>query len=227
MAKWAVGAIVLIVLMLALAGTVSAHVTVSPSETTQGAYEIFTVRVPTEEQSETTTIELLFPEGVEISRVLPQPGWSYSFGNDADGGNASIVWTAEGAGLKEGEFGEFKLQGKVADDVQELVWKAVQTYANGSVVEWVGEAGAKTPASVTRVLPGTGGEDHHSAEGVQQAHGITEGRGTSLDNSGTSNSGERLLESTAFYISLAALSTGVIALLLALRINNRQHTVLK
>ncbi|WP_127531020.1 YcnI family copper-binding membrane protein [Paenibacillus kobensis] len=222
MAKWTAGAIVLLVLMLALAGTVSAHVSVSPNETKQGAYEVFTVRVPTEQQSETTRIELLFPEGVAISRVLPQPGWSYAFSTDAEGGKSSIVWTAEGAGLKDGEFGEFKLQGKVADDAQQLVWKAVQTYANGSVVEWAGGAEAETPASITAVLPGTGEADHHGAAAVSQPHASAESGG----GSGITSSSSGLLQSPAFYVSVAALSAGVLALFLTLRIYDRKQTAL-
>ncbi|MFB9330010.1 YcnI family protein [Paenibacillus aurantiacus] len=216
MAKWGVGAIVAIALMLMLAGTVSAHVTVLPNETTQGAYEVFTVRVPTELESETTKVELLFPEGVEISRVQPLAGWRYAFGGDADGAKSSIVWTAEGAGLKLGEFGEFKLQGKVADDAQELVWKAIQSYANGSVVEWAGEADAQTPASVTKVLAGSGEAGHHGAAGDHHA-GATTGSETA--------SSDGLLTSPLFYLSLAALGAGLVALSLALGLRRSKQLV--
>ncbi|WP_245946776.1 YcnI family protein [Paenibacillus cellulosilyticus] len=219
--KWTVGAVVLFALILALAGTASAHVTVSPNETTQGAYEVFTVRVPTELESETTKVELLFPDGVAISRVQPLSGWSYVYGNDSNGAKTSIVWTAEGAGLKDGEFAEFKLQGKVGDDAQELVWKAVQTYANGTVVEWAGGAEAETPASVTKVLPGTGEADHHGAAVAQQEHE----EHVSVESGGGSNDiNDSLLRSSAFYISLAALLIGVIALLLTQRSRGSKHT---
>ncbi|WP_312859716.1 DUF1775 domain-containing protein [Peribacillus huizhouensis] len=43
------------------------------------------------------------------------------------------------------------MQGKVADDSKEIVWKAYQTYQDGSVVEWVGAPDAEKPASVTVV----------------------------------------------------------------------------
>ncbi|MFC4099748.1 YcnI family copper-binding membrane protein [Paenibacillus xanthanilyticus] len=214
MAKWGVGAIVAFALMVLLAGTASAHVTVLPNETTRGAYEVFTVRVPTELESETTKVELLFPEGVEISRVQPLGGWSYTFGTETDGSKSSIVWTAEGAGLKNGEFGEFKLQGKVADDAQELVWKAVQTYANGSVVEWAGEADAETPASVTQVLEGTGEAGHHGASGDRHPAGSSESASAGSDG---------LLKSPLFYLSLAALGAGLVALSLALGLRRRKQ----
>lgn len=43
----------------------SAHVTVQPKVTTQGKYEVFTVRVPSEkEDSPTTKVEVKFPDGV-------------------------------------------------------------------------------------------------------------------------------------------------------------------
>ncbi|WP_337099491.1 YcnI family copper-binding membrane protein [Paenibacillus sp. YIM B09110] len=199
-------AIIAVLWLTLFAGTASAHVTVSPAETTQGSYEVFTVRVPTEKESATTKVEVLFPDSVSISRVQPQAGWSYRFDTNADGNHTAIVWMTEGEGLKDGEFGEFKLQGKVSDDAKELVWKAFQTYADGSVVEWIGGAEADTPASVTKVLPGTGSDGHHAS-----------GAGHVLASSSPNSGYEGWLSSSAFYVALAALAAGVVALSLTLR----------
>ena len=49
------------------------------------------------------------------------------------------------------------MQGKVDDQAKELVWKAYQTYQDGSLVEWVGAADADKPASVTKVNPAVAG----------------------------------------------------------------------
>ncbi|RXZ83170.1 DUF1775 domain-containing protein [Paenibacillaceae bacterium] len=212
MAKYSVGTALFLTLLLVFTGTASAHVTVAPAETTQGAYEIFTVRVPTEKESATTKVELIFPEDVAISRVQPLPGWQYEFGSNAEGNKSSIVWTADGPGLANGEFGEFKLQGKVADDAKELVWKAVQTYADGSIVEWTGGAEAETPASVTKVASSTGAAGHQAADTGHHAAATSSGSSGSNDSSVTS-----LLGGPAFYVSLVALIAGIIALSISLR----------
>ncbi|GGG74097.1 YcnI family copper-binding membrane protein [Paenibacillus radicis (ex Gao et al. 2016)] len=197
-----------LLLFLLIAGTVSAHVTVLPAETTQGSYEVFTVRVPTEQPSATTKVEVQFPDSVSISRVQPQSGWSYVFGKNADGDNTSIIWTAEGAGLAEGEFGEFKVQGKVADDAAQLVWIAHQTYADGTVVEWSGGEDAETPASVTVVHPGAGEGNHHGAAAASHQPAAEVGAGNS-----------NWLASPALYVSIAALGAGLFSLLLTRRRN--------
>ena len=67
-------------------------------------------------------------------------------------------------GLSSTEFGQFLIQGKVDDQAKELVWKAYQTYQDGSLVEWVGAADADKPASVTKVNPAIAGStDSHGA----------------------------------------------------------------
>lgn len=149
---------------LLFAQAASAHVTVLPKETTQNTYEKFTVRVPTEKDIPTTRIELKIPAEVSISRLAPKPGWSYELVKDSAGKIASIVWKADGEGLSPTEFGEFDIQGKVAENATQIVWKAYQTYKDGSVVEWTGAPDAKTPASITVVKAkpaGSAAEDSH------------------------------------------------------------------
>jgi uncharacterized protein YcnI len=147
-----------LILMLAafslFAGIASAHVTVLPKETTQGSYEMFTVRVPSENDTvPTTQVKVEFPSDVNISRFEPKPGWKYEIEKDASDKITSVTWTTEGEGLSATEFGLFYMQGKVADEATEIVFKAYQTYQDGSVVEWVGAPDAQKPASVTTVNP--------------------------------------------------------------------------
>ena len=68
------------------AGIASAHVTVLPEETTQGSYEMFTVRVPSENETvPTTQVKVEFPSEVNISRFEPKPGWKYEIEKDSSG----------------------------------------------------------------------------------------------------------------------------------------------
>ena len=140
---------VFVVAFFAFAATISAHVTVSPEKVEQGAYEIFSVKVPTEGEQPTTKVMVKAPDGVNISRVAPMFDWSYEMEKSEDGKVTSITWTANGEGLLPGEFTQFNMQGKVGEDATSLEWKAYQTYADGKVVEWVGAEGADKPASLS------------------------------------------------------------------------------
>lgn len=186
-------------------GIASAHVTVQPNETTQGKYEVFTVRVPSEsEESPTTKVEVKFPEGVSVSRFEPEPGWKYELQKDATDKITGVIWTAEGEGLSPTEFIQFNFQGKVGDQATELTWKAYQTYKDGSVVEWVGADGSEKPASVTLVNPKTPGEasDSHGAV-VVSAQKAEEPKEPS--------------SSLPLYLSIAALVAGLLSVAISLK----------
>jgi uncharacterized protein YcnI len=148
--------------LLAFAGTASAHVTVWPKETTTGAYEKYTVRVPVEKDINTTKVRLEFPAGFTMSTVQPIANWRYELEKDSEQRITAVTWTATGEGIKAHEFMEFAFVGKNPKETGTLAWKAYQTYADGSVVEWTGEPGTDTPASVTTIKQGA--DDHgHSA----------------------------------------------------------------
>lgn len=200
------------VLMLMLSGVASAHVTVWPKTTTQGAYEVFTVRVPSEKKDvETLKVQVKVPDGAEVSRYEPLPGWKVSLEKDASGKIVSLTWTADqGQGLTAEQFNEFKMSAKVAADAKELSWKAYQTYSDNSVVEWIGAPDADYPASVTMVGAGTGEGDGH---GHGDGHGSADSHASagSDDEEAEASDGNPL----PLYLSIAALALGVIALIAA------------
>ncbi|RTE11676.1 YcnI family protein [Paenibacillus whitsoniae] len=157
----------LMIVSMLVAGLASAHVVVYPKETTQGTYEVFTVRVPTEKDVPTTKVEVKFPAEVAVSRFEPKTGWKYDIAKDSAGKITGVTWTATGEGLSSTEFGDFNFQGKVGDTATQIVWKAYQTYKDGSVVEWVGANGSDKPASVTTVKAKAGA--------TTDSHGMTTG----------------------------------------------------
>lgn len=159
--KKALSAITLVAALALLSGTASAHVSVYPKESTAGSYEKYTVRVPVEKDINTTKVRIEFPQGVKVGTVMPIAGWTYEWEQDADGRNTALTWTATAGGIKAHEFTEFAFSGKNPDDASELAWKAYQTYADGTVVEWTGDKESKTPASVTALKPKAAGDDHH------------------------------------------------------------------
>ena len=184
-------------------GIASAHVTVQPKETTQGKYEVFTVRVPSEkEDSPTTQVEVKFPDGVSVSRFEPKPGWKYELQKDTTGKITGVTWTTEGEGLSPTEFTQFTFQGKVGDQASELSWKAYQTYKDGEVVEWVGAEGSEKPASVTLVNPKTEATDSHG-----------------VPASATSPQPEQTNEQSSLplYLSIVALIAGLLALAISFK----------
>jgi len=192
--------------LLAFASAASAHVTVRPNEVKQGAYEVFTVRVPSEtEGTETISVKVAIPDGVSVTRFEPKPGWTYELERNAEDVVTAVTWQAEGAGLSITEFTEFRMSGRVADDAEELVWKAYQTYADGSVAEWIGapNTDADKPASLTTVLPGTGGD----------ANGHDTGASPAADEAQADNNGGGSL---TLILAIAALAIAVLSLVIVL-----------
>lgn len=175
---------------------VEAHVTVSPDESTTNAYEKYAVRVPVEKEINTTKVKLQVPEGITIASVMPMPAWDYKVEKDNDGLIKSVTWTAIDEGIKPGEFMEFSFIGANPSEAGEISWKALQTYEDGSVVEWVGPPDAEKPASVTKI-----------AEANEAApHG---------DNANESTQGEDEHESTSDSNNWIPIGISIVALLIA------------
>lgn len=199
------GAVLLMISVL-FAGIASAHVTVFPKEATQGSYEKFAVRVPNEKDIPTVKVEVKFAlDSVAVSRFEPKAGWTYELAKDADGKITGVTWKTTGEGLSATEFGEFNMQGKVADNATQIVWKAYQTYKDGTIVEWTGAEGSKTPASVTKVNPKPAAaptDSHGNTAGQAAGHAEAEG-----------SAGE---SKTSLYLSIAAVVLGAAALIVSL-----------
>ena len=195
----------LLLFSILTAGIADAHVVVYPQEATQGTYEKFTVRVPTEKDIPTVKVEVRFAaDAVMVSRLEPKPGWTYSLTKDASNKITGVTWTSTGEGLSSTEFGDFNMLAKVADNAGQIVWKAYQTYKDGSVVEWVGAADSDKPASITVVKPkpASTATDSHGNTNVKDAAG-QEGAAA-----GSSNA--------PLYLSIAAVALSAASLLVSL-----------
>jgi uncharacterized protein YcnI len=202
-----IGAITLFV------GVASAHVTVQPQETSQGSYEFFTVRVPSEKEDvQTTKVEVKFPEEVNITRFETKPGWTYEVQKDDTGKITSATWTTEGEGLTGSEFVQFTMQGKVGDEATEIKWKAYQTYSDGSVVEWVGAPDADKPASVTTVNPADGSGHGHAGASADSSNDHSAAGDLTNDVEAKTATGN-----VPLYLSIAALIAGLLALAISFR----------
>ncbi|MBP1993550.1 YcnI family copper-binding membrane protein [Paenibacillus eucommiae] len=203
--KMMMNCVILMIGSILFAGIASAHVVVYPTQTTQGSYEKFTVRVPSEEEGTSTVkVEVRFQvDAVSILRFEPKPGWTYEVAKDAENKITGVTWTSEGDGLARIEFGEFSMQGKVADAATQIEWKAYQTYKNGTVVEWTGAEGSQKPSSITLVqakAAGTSVDSHGQSTTVDEKN--SEGDGSSSQ--------------TALYLSIAAVVLGALALIVSI-----------
>lgn len=132
------------------ATVVDAHVTVWPMESRAGAAERYTVRVPTEGQVTTTSVELEVPEGVTVSGVLVGAGYTY----EARREGSRIVVVTWKQDIKPGEYGEFVFFAR-NPNASQIAWKTRQRFADGTSADWVGVEGDRRPASVTKLTSAT------------------------------------------------------------------------
>jgi uncharacterized protein YcnI len=130
----------------------SAHVTVSPPALPKGTSDVvLTFRVPNESTTASVVgLKVQFPLAHPIVLVNPEAGsgWQVNETKSAlpkpittDDGTFTTV-TSEidwsGGTIGVGQFGEFNVLAQgIPSDTDQLVFKAIQTYSDGSVVSWI------------------------------------------------------------------------------------------
>jgi uncharacterized protein YcnI len=152
----ALGAALLTALVVVSAAM--AHAKVSPPIVQKGTDNVFTVAVPTEgESATTTTVELTVPEGFGIDAVMPAPGWQLATQKTGSGENADITKiTWSGGNLPSEEATNFEFVGG-ADSAKSYTFGIRQTYSDGKVVDWSGPESSDTPAAVVEAKSSLGG----------------------------------------------------------------------
>ena len=132
--------------MLLAASVVNAHVTVLPRESHAGMEQRYTVRVPTEGQIATTSVELEVPAGVVVTQVVAGEGYTFDTRKEGDR-IVAITWTKEIPPKQSAEFAFIARNPNAA----EIAWKARQRFSDGTSADWVGVQGDRRPASVTKL----------------------------------------------------------------------------
>jgi periplasmic copper chaperone A len=155
-----VGAIV-----CALAAPAWAHVTVDPPSAPKGGTVKLSFLAPNEEQgTKMTELQVSFPTPpqtpIPTVTVEAKPGWTVTVTNTKlakpittdDGTITDVVsevdWKAKTAAdaIAPGQFGEFTIDADgLPDNEDQVVFKAIQTYANGDVVKWIDPVTASGP----------------------------------------------------------------------------------
>ncbi|ASA20854.1 DUF1775 domain-containing protein [Paenibacillus donghaensis] len=142
-------------LLLLSAAIASAHVTVMPSQSSTGAWETYTIKVPSEKDEATVQVDLRIPEGAEFKQYEPTPGWTVSVEGN------KVSWKAAGEGILKDQFQRFYFTVKNPDVAGDIAWNAYQHYADGTVVQWSGEPGTETPHAITAISAAAAGEGGH------------------------------------------------------------------
>ena len=133
-----------------MASAAQAHVSVRPRESRPGVTEKYIVRVPTEGKVATSSVELEIPPGVTIDSVEPAEGVTSDLKREG-GRIVSVTWTVT---IEPGASRELTLTAKNPGEGTEIVWKAHQRYADGTSSDWVGGAGTRQPAPLTKLTAG-------------------------------------------------------------------------
>lgn len=155
-------------LVMAAAGTASAHVTADAPGAAQGAYAVVTFRVPNESATATTTgvtVTLPTEDPLKSVRSAPVPGWTATVAKSADGTPTAVTWTAgPGSSIGADQFGQFAINVGPLPAASTISFDATQTYSDGSVVEWNEAPNAdgsepEHPAPELQLAAASGGTD--------------------------------------------------------------------
>jgi uncharacterized protein YcnI len=157
---------------LALPATASAAVTLQPDAAPAGKFTRLDVRVPTERGVATKRVVLDLPPGFAFASFEPVAGWKVRMtqrelvqpltidGTEFDEEISRITWTADSKAdrIPPGGFQDFGLAVRIPDGEpgSKLTFTALQEYADGEKVRFVGGTGSENAAPQVTLddLPG-------------------------------------------------------------------------
>jgi uncharacterized protein YcnI len=167
------------VIVVAMSAPAFAHVTTDPGSAPQGGEITLGFRVPNEQTNvNVTQVEVDLPTDTPLLGVdtEPLPGWTAKVTQvnlnppvQTDDGPVTqavsqIIWTAEaGGGTAPGQFQEFYiLVQQLPDKANQVIFKALQTYSDGTIVRWIdpvvaGQEAPDHPTPILTLTPASGG----------------------------------------------------------------------
>jgi uncharacterized protein YcnI len=216
-------------IVLALAAPASAHVTVDPSSAPKGSTVKLSFLVPNEEPTaKVTELQIAFPTPpqtpIPTVDVEAKPGWNVKVTTQklakpitTDDGTINEVvslidWKAKtpADGIAPEQFGEFTIDADgLPDNENEVVFKAIQTYSNGTVVKWIdpvtpGGPEAENPTPILQLTNPTG-----------EATATTTPTTNGSSSNGTTIVATSTQDNSARALGIIAIVLGAIALILA------------
>ena len=130
----------------AAATSLSAHVMVSPLQSTAGAQQKYELRVHNEAKAAATSVDLDVPEGVTVATIAQPTAGTYTTTKAGDR-ITRITWTVD---VQPGKYVALPFTAK-NPDAGELHWSMHQHLSDGSVVDWSDKPGSKQKGSVTKL----------------------------------------------------------------------------
>jgi uncharacterized protein YcnI len=141
-------ALSLLTLLLVAVAPAFGHVTVQPKQSVPGAVEKYILRVPTEKFVPTVRVDVEFPATLTVSAFEPKPGWKIEEKKDTSG---KIIGVTLNGSLGPGESTQFNFTARNPGEPGKLIFRAIQTYEDGTKSEWTGAEGSKAPAPVVEI----------------------------------------------------------------------------
>jgi uncharacterized protein YcnI len=144
---------------LVLAASAFAHARVSPPVSLAKQLQLFSLAVPTEKENLTTTkIVLTVPKGFGIDSFVPAPpGWTQQLQQTGSGDSAviqKVTWTGGHTPTGEDSLFQFLAQPASAGT---YTFQVLQTYSDGSIVDWSGPESSEAPAPTIEAKSSLGG----------------------------------------------------------------------
>ncbi|RBY95845.1 nuclear export factor GLE1 [Blastococcus sp. TF02-8] len=217
-----------------LAGTASAHVTVSSADAAPGGYGKMTFRVPNEsDTASTVALRIQIPEEAAMGslRAQPVPGWTVTtttadlaeplevHGQEISSYVSVVEFRADaGGGIAPGQFQEFSLSGGTFPDADQLAFPTVQSYSDGSESAWIeptvaGQEEPEKPAPVLSLSSAEAAPADGAGSGAAHdgAHDDGAHEGGHTDDPGA----------LALFVAILAFLTALAGVVLGVRANRR------
>jgi len=174
-----VGTMLGLALVVLVGGPAAAHVEIDPESVPKGSTTSFSFRVPTEKETASTVgLEVTFPTDHPIPSVsvLVKSGWTYTVektplpqpvkteSGEVTEAVSKVTWT--GGQIPPDGYDLFTVRGgPLPKNVNQLEFKATQTYSDGEVVQWIeptvkGGAEPEHPAPVLKLGKAGRGSSH-------------------------------------------------------------------
>jgi uncharacterized protein YcnI len=150
---------------LASAAPASAHIQVRPTAAAPGDPVRFELIVPNEKDAKTVRVTLQVPRDVLPFSFEEPAGWTRTNKTASDGSIQTVTYKGK---LAEDGFAQFSFLASTPEQEGDLVWKALQSYDDGSTVRWIGDPKSENPAAVTKVTKAAARENA-GGDGEQSA----------------------------------------------------------
>lgn len=131
----------------------SAHITIKPASAKPGSTAALDFVVPNEREAAVTIgVSVFLPPGLKTVDVPPHTGWTSAVKRGPGGTMSEIDWTLsrQAAAIGGTDAQDFAATLGPLPDGDQVVFKALQRYADGLLVRWIQdpEPDAERPAAV-------------------------------------------------------------------------------